>query len=302
MKHIEKIIRVIDFESIELHTKWINENRVSRINLRQFPSKLIKFDFANSRFLKPYHIAPLACLIHEYRYKGYKIKLININSKLKDYLDSFKFEQFCSNPKDANLNYSSDSKTLPLWLIDEAGISLYPHQAQSFYENNHFNKKSLFALSISLAELLNNVFDHSESKIPGYTFTQYNSTLHQITTCVCDFGKGIPFKINKYLKSIGEKPLDNQSALEKSFEISFSSKSKPHNRGYGLDNIFTNVKDLHSKLLFISNNVIFWQLPDGRKIRSTMSQFFPGTLILVLIDTNFLPLREEELNDELKLF
>jgi len=66
-----KTIKVIDFTSIESHVKWLNSNRVNHHNYRSFPAKAIYLDFSLSRFLKPYHIAPLACLVHEYQSHGF---------------------------------------------------------------------------------------------------------------------------------------------------------------------------------------------------------------------------------------
>jgi len=293
-----KTIFVIDFNSIESHTKWININRVKNHNSRQFPAKLIKFDFSKCRFLKPYHIAPLACLIHEYKVKGYNVRLIKIPDTIDSYLKSFHFDQFCENKNIINFPEPTDPKTLPLWLINQSATSIYPHQAQIYFENNHFDGKSLFALSLSLAELMNNVFDHSDSKIPGYTFTQYNNSNNQIITCVCDFGTGIPNKINNFLKQKGNK-IDNLSALKKSFELSFSTHSKPHNRGFGWDNIFSNIIGLKSKILIISNNVLYWLLNNGDIKTQLLKDNFLGTCVIIYLDTKNLPEKEEELTDEL---
>ena len=148
---------------------------------------------------------------------------------------------------------------------------------------------------------MNNVFDHSESKIPGYTFTQYNSSLNQIITCVCDFGLGIPNKINSYLKQNGEPTLDNMSALLKSFENKFSTKTKEHNKGFGWDLIFSNVIGLNSKMLIISNNCLFWQLNNCKNKVNVIKGNFPGTCVIIYLDTQYLPENEGEYSDELKI-
>ncbi|MFA4851284.1 MAG: hypothetical protein WC868_00205 [Bacteroidales bacterium] len=249
--------------------------------------------------MKPYHIAPLACLIHEYQAKGFTVKLIKIPEAIKAYLESFHFDQFCKKENINNFPEPTNPKTLPLWRIEQTATSIYPQQAQAYFENNHFDEKSLFALSLSLAELMNNVFDHSESKIPGYTFTQFNSSRNEIITCVCDFGIGIPHKVNHYFKQKGEPIIDNLSALIKSFEIRFSTLSKPHNRGFGWDNIFSNIKSLKSKMLIISNNVLYWLLNNGEIKTSLLKGNFFGTSVVIYFDTRNLPKKEEELTDEL---
>ncbi len=296
-----KTIYVRDFNSIINHVEWIINNRVSKIDTKKFPSKLIKINFRKCRFLKPYHIAPLACLIHEYQSKSYKIKLEEIPPLIKEYLESFHFDQFCNSPVNKYFPKPTDPKTLPLWLIEESAISVYPKYAQTYYEDNHFDGKSLFALSLSLAELMNNVFDHSESKIPGYTFTQYNTSTKQIITCVCDFGVGIPHKVNDFLKRTNKPILDGVSALIKSFELKFSTLSKPHNRGFGWDNIFSNVKEFKGKMLIISNNAMFWLLKNGEIKTQVLDKHFHGTSVIIWLDAVNPPLMEEELSDELMI-
>jgi len=298
-KDNSKTIFVRGFASIEKHVEWLNINRVNKHNQRLFPSKIIKFDFSLCRVLKPYHIAPLACLIHEYQTKGFIIKLINIPEAIKDYLFSFHFDQFCKKEIANNFPAPTDPKILPLWRIEKTAINLYPKQAQTYFESNHFDGNSLWALSLSLAELMNNVFDHSESKIPGYTFTQYNSRSNQIITCVSDFGIGIPYKVNHFLKHKGEPALDNLEALIKSFQIHFSTLSKPHNRGFGWDNIFSNIKALKSKMLIVSNDVLYWLMNNGEIKTRYLNCSFHGTSVVIYLDTNMLPVKEEELTDEL---
>ena len=294
-----KTINVIDFNAIPNHIVWINENRVNKHNYKLFPIKIVNIDFSKSKFLKPYHIAPLACLIKEYQDVGFSIKLINIPLHIQSYLDSFQFNQFCIKEYKNDFSNSTDPKTLSLWKIQEESTSIYPYYAQKYFENNLFDGKSLFSLSISLAELMNNIFDHSGSKIPGFTFSQYNTRNNKIINCVCDFGIGIPKKINIFLEKNGLPKLDNISALEKAFEKEFSTKSRPHNRGWGWDTIISNIKSLNSKLLIITNNVIYCYLSNGEIKTTQLKVYFPGTLIVITLNTNNLPLKEEELTDEL---
>ncbi|MDD3787064.1 MAG: hypothetical protein PHO94_00015 [Petrimonas sp.] len=295
-----KTIIVIDFNSIEEHIKWINNNRVSKHDFRLFPVKLIILDFTLCLHLKPYHVAALACLIFEYQSQGFKVRIKNASDELIKYLNSFYFDKFCNNEKFDEYK-CSDPKTFPLWRLEKSKISIYPDLIKKYYENNHFDGKSLFSLSIALGELMNNVFDHSDSKIPGYTFTQYNSKMNSIITCVCDFGVGIPNKINKYLKDKNEERMENIDALAKAFEFSFSTYSIPHNRGFGLDNVLSNINELNSKMIVISNNALIIFHPDKIAKKITLDNHFPGTICVVTLDTNNLPVIEEELTDEILL-
>lgn len=296
-----KTLYFTDFTKVDNLVKWIINNRAKKHNNRKYPIKIIHINLERCRFLKPYHIAPLACLIHEYQEKGFKIVLEKIPDHIKEYFNSFNFNQFCSNGHQNNIPAATDCKTLPLWKIEEGASHFYTDRAKRYFENNHFDGKSLYPLSISMAELMNNIFDHSGSSIPGYTFTQYNTRFNSIITCVCDFGVGIPHRVNEYLKENNKALLTSSEALSKAFELAFSTQTKPHNRGYGLDNIVSNVKSLNSKMLVISNNALYRLLPGLPEQKIILSENFPGTLVVLWLNTDCLPIKEEELTDELTI-
>ena len=297
-----KTIYVIDFNTIENHVKWVVRNRVKLHDFRKYPAKALLLDFTRSRFLEPYHIASLACLIHEYQDKGFAVRLSKIPNEIKEYLISFDFDQFCRTGQHTNTYVPTDKKTFPLWHIEEPRKDFYTLEVQKYFENNHFAGQDLFVLGNSLAELMNNIFDHSASKIPGYTFTQLNTRTNKIITCVCDFGIGIPGSVNKYLKSIGKTALQNNLALTKALELNFSSLTRPHNRGFGWNTIFTSLKALNGRLLIISNNALFEMKYDGKLKTQLLKSNFPGTLVVIYLDTKNLPIKEEEETDELDLF
>ena len=294
-----KTIFVVDFNSVIAHIDWLQNHRINKHDFRRFPAKIIRLDFSKSRFLKPYHIAPLACLIHEYRERGFKIQIINTPSTIESYLNNFNFYQFCKGEDANNFPKPIDSKILPLWRIDKTGINLYPIHAQQYFEGNLLKGKDLFVLSNSLAELMNNVFDHSLSKIPGYTFTQFTTRNDQIIACLCDFGRGIPRKVNEYLKLDGQQLMMHDSALRKALETKFSTRTQPHNRGFGWETIFKSIKSIHSKILVISNDALYWLLENGEVRCQLLNVNFPGTLVVVYINTLHLLQKEDESDDEL---
>jgi len=297
-----KTIEVVDFNDIGHHIEWVYYNRLNKLDTRIYPGKLVYISFQYSKNLEPYHITPLACLVHEYLSAGFNIKYINISEKIKDYLQSFHFFELACNPSFNDFPNPSDSRTLPLWLIDQNAISLYPGKVQAYYEENLFSGNDLFSLSISLSELLNNVFDHSGSLIPGYTFTQHSTKLNQIITSVCDFGIGIPKKIKEFKKLTGKNSIDNKSALKEALETLFSTKSTPHNKGRGWDNIISVVRALHGKLIVISSNVNYVLFPDGEVKMEQFKYYFHGTSVIIYIDTQQLSLKEPEESDEVDIF
>jgi hypothetical protein len=116
---------------------------------------------------------------------------------------------------------------------------------------------------------------------------------------VCDFGVGIPNHVNKFLKDNGQLTFSNEIALQKALEFKFSTLTKPHNRGFGWDTILNSVKDLKGKILIISNDALYQLMYDGTSIINLLESNFPGTLVVIYLNTKNLPVKEEELTDEL---
>lgn len=280
---------------------WVNSSRYKNLNFRVTPGKLLTIDFKKMKYIKPYHITPLACVIHEYLQNGYKIKLTNQSERVKHYMDSFNFNQFCEKDIDDNnfpiLKYRD---TFPLWRIEQNASSIYPNKVQTYFEQNQFNGKDLFELGNSLGELMNNIFDHSNCKIPGFTFTQYDKK-KEIITSVCDFGVGIPNKINKYLKENGLETLSPIECINKAIENKFSTKSTPRNKGLGLNTVLSSVAELKGKTLILSGKALYVNLPNGEQKTEELQMSFPGCLIVIYLNTDNLRLKEEELNEELHL-
>lgn len=285
----------------ETLVKWINNSRYKNLNVRNKPGKLLQIDFRNMKNIKPYHITPLACMIHEYLTKGYKIKLINQSDRVKKYMDSFNFNQFCEEDIEAN-NFPTPryADTFPLWRIEENASSLYPNKVQTYFERNQFSGKDLFELGNALGELMNNIFDHSECKIPGFTFTQFDRK-KEIITSVCDFGVSIPSKINRYLSNNGMEKLSSVECIKKALENEFSTKSTPRNKGLGLNTILTSVNRLGGKTLIISGKALFRSHSANVIESKELEESFPGCLIVIYLNTENLRSKELELSDELQI-
>jgi hypothetical protein len=114
------IIHFYTFSKIEDLIRWVKASRYKNLDKRAYPVKVIQIDFSKCKStIKPYHITPLACLIHEYQLHGYKVQLKKIPDNILEYLKSFNFDQFCQNGIPYDIPSSTDSKILPLWLIAE---------------------------------------------------------------------------------------------------------------------------------------------------------------------------------------
>ena len=294
MKEIHCII-VKTSRNIEDWVCFLNENRFKYLIKKP---KAIELDMLNVRFIEPYHVVSLACLIEEYHLKGVKIHFKNTDSKGAMYLKKLKFFQYWIKGFDRTKHRQTDVGTaFCLWKLHPEMINSYSTLSKNYYQNQFFSERNLQPLNTTLVEIFNNIIDHSKSKVSGYVFTQYYPNKNLITLSVCDFGQGIPQTINKFLKEHNKNELTHGQALIKSFEKGFSTKSTPHNRGFGLDNVFSVVKALKSSLQIISNSGFVEQ--EGSILRKiVIKNNFPGTQIVIMLKTKELkPLEIEEISE-----
>ena len=179
--------------------------------------------------------------------------------------------------------YHQNSKTtnLCLWKLNASMISNYVVYAQKYFEDNFGSQRSFEPLYISLAELFNNIVDHSKSNVSGYTTNQFYPQLKELRIAVCDFGIGIPYKINEYLASTGNQTILSHEALQKAFQKGFSTKTLPHNRGFGLDTLKTIVQSCGGNLKVISNNVILALSSNGEIKTSYLQHLSQSTGIKI---------------------
>jgi hypothetical protein len=181
-------------------------------------------------------------------------------------------------------------------------IDSYATQAQRYFQNAYFQGKNLDSLHISLTEVFNNIFDHSDSAVDGYVLTQCFPKIDRIIISLCDFGVGIPTKINEIWQASGKDKLSDAAAIRASLVRRISSQSTPQNRGLGLYNLFNIVRKLNGEISILSNNGVFNRYASGEIKAYKPNIFFSGTLITITLYKSYLPDIEEEIaNDEFVL-
>ena len=256
-------------------------------------------DISECNFLEPGYIVVLACLIEHFHLKGLPIQMQISDNRVYRFLKSIRFYEYWDDGFDRN-RYTQTSlcSSLCLWKINNSMISQYNYHIGKYFEDNFIREKNLDALRLTLSELFNNIADHSNSYVEGYTFSQYYVNDNKLVLAVCDFGLGIPATINRTLESRGLEKLSDCEALEKAMEKNFTSQSTPNNRGWGLDNISSVVRANAGQLFFLSNFASLTQNPEGVVQTFENSTSFPGTLVVVTLDTSQLPVMEAEVEEE----
>jgi hypothetical protein len=282
--------KVIEVPGTEQVASWTDFIVINKVRSRGSCPEEIIIKLNNSVFLKPYHIVSLACLIEEYYLFGAKISFIKNHNKLCKYLDNIRFFEYWEEGFDRNtFTKTKIDTTLCLWKINKEMISSYAKEAENYFTKNYFQNKNLEGINISLAEIFNNIYDHSYSNVDGYVLTQYYPKEDEIIISVCDFGVGIVSSVNGYLSENGEAVLSHSKALELAFKKNFSTFSFPHNKGFGLDTLSTIVKAFSGEITVLANNGILLQKKNYITTRNIDNVTFPGTCLIVILNTKNLP-------------
>lgn len=267
-----------------------------------------EFDFRKVQFLQPYHLTSLACLIEEYKLFGAKrIRMkTKPNTELERFLRGTSFDRYWKRNFDRDFCLKSEfMNVLPIWQFKPERIDPFANLTERFYANHCLPEKDLSPLRFTVVEALNNINDHSLSKIGGFIFTQYYNNHKELVISICDFGVGIPTKVNSFLARTGQKKLAENKALEKALEQGFSTRSTPNNRGYGLDTILSNVEAAEGQIEILSNRAFYWCRMNKEKCTTGTDNIklnFKGTYLVIRLKTSKFLKLEKETNEEVELF
>mgnify|MGYP000984143975 FL=1 len=134
---------------------------------------------------------------------------------------------------------SENSSILNLWKVVKNRAQGYSISVTTFFRRTCFDGYDLTGLQTSLDEIYNNIADHSESNGNAFSYISYEEEKHMIHVAACDFGVGIPFT----LKRAGYNYENDAEAIRQSLEVGVSAKSQTHNKGFGLDNVTSNLSE-----------------------------------------------------------
>ncbi len=260
-------------------------------------------DFNKVIFLKTGRFVIIACLIEHFHQLNERVRITarNVSDRLLNYIKNIRLDEYWGDGfKRTHYTKTKIDTALCLWQISIEMIDAYASYAQDFFENN-YTHLSLDPLAIAHKEVFNNIFDHSKSPIDGYVLTQRFPSRQVIETAICDFGVGIPTTINNYWMRTKGRELTERNALAKALERSMTVESKKHNRGFGLDNLINQVNNQCGELNIISNSVWYNINMDGSKHFYDLPVSFQGTIIVVRIDENKLPIDEDYISNDLSL-
>lgn len=213
------------------------------------------------------------------------------------YIQSINLIEFCNTNYKIPSHVKQTSKTaIPIKRVDTTTMNGYIFDAQTFFAKYCLGK-DISALNICIAEIINNVSDHSRSEHNSFIFSQYYPKPKTIVFAISDLGVGIPETVNGYMRSIGTSELSDFKAVDWALQKGRSVKSKAHNMGAGFDNIINHIRGIGNIQIFTSG--VYCQIDkDGDKyIGENPIRNFIGTIIEITIDTTQLEPIDETILD-----
>ncbi len=132
------------------------------------------------------------------------------------------------------------------------------------------------------SEMMNNVVDHSQSPIGGYTMAQFYPVNQKIQFSIAD--KGIGFLENvRFKKNVKDEIEAIEKALEKGFTANKTNQlygNAHRNAGYGLYVMSEIIKQVGGKFIIISNNGLYRYNALLNKIEKKILDYsFNGVLV-----------------------
>jgi anti-sigma regulatory factor (Ser/Thr protein kinase) len=258
----------------------------------------ITFDFSTLRFIRPAGVVFLSNLVYWLNEKNTKVSFHNIvrsSPPLAFLDDSLFFEQHCGAKLSAVA--SPRATTRPLIRIAQRDshqwlqTNLLPWLASRL----NITEASLHTLKVCLSEIFNNIQDHTRHDI-GSIFVQHFPKENAVVSSISDMGLGIPQKVREKLPG-----LTDQQAILKAVEEGFTTKSKPSNKGIGLDYLLkTVVLSNGGEVTIYSCEGILKFYRNGTEIHFIALPsvgFCPGTTIDIKLRTDTIEILPEERED-----
>jgi|SRR5581483_4033673 len=261
-----------------------------------WPPEVI-IDFGNLGFVRPAGIVFLSNMFAWMSAHKTKITLTSVNGPgdaVRFLDDALFFEQHCGAKLRADA--APRATTRPMMRIahenchDWLEADLLPWLANRL----SITKASLYAFKNCVAELFNNIQDHTQLEI-GTICAQHFPKESRVYISLSDMGHGIPTVVRTK-----EAKLSDAAAIIKATEAGFTTKSVPGNQGIGLDYLLTTVVDRNGGTVsFYSSNAIVRFGHAGRRGPLVVPNvgFCPGTTIDIVLRTDTIEHLPEERED-----
>ena len=148
---------------------------------------------------------------------------------------------------------------------------------------------------VTMPEILNNVFDHSQSPFGCYVCAEAYPEEHRLMLSVMDFGVGFYEQLHPRYPHL----TSDSEAIALAVKEGITSKPKKRNAGRGLPILSGWVKTCNGDLEIISQDGYWIQNQEGLTRTESIPFDFPGSCINLCVHTDNIP---EQQPDERRLY
>ncbi|MCW8895456.1 MAG: ATP-binding protein [Sulfurimonas sp.] len=180
----------------------------------------------------------------------------------------------------ANSKYTSIEQISSRGDVEDITAHLTATILTNFIDLEPLHQKDLKKyLQYLIAEILNNVADHSGSTNGGFAMAQYYPTKRKVQVAVADSGVGFLKHIHKAYPKI----TTDEEAIKKAIEMGVTASNNrmyghERNAGYGLYALIQIIKETRGKVVIISNFGML-RCVDGEITTCTLDKSWNGTVV-----------------------
>lgn len=196
-------------------------------------------------------------------------------NNLNDYI-----EVMLTGSLSANAKYTSIEQVSSRADVENITAHLTSTILTNFTDLEPYHQKDLKKyLQYLIAEILNNVADHSGSAHGGYAMAQYYPTKRKVQVAVADSGVGFLEHIRHDYPDI----TTDEKAIIKAIEMGVTASSNrmyghERNAGYGLYALLEIIKATKGQVVIISNSGIL-RCKNGQITTGTLNESWKGTVV-----------------------
>lgn len=236
-------------------------------------------------FVRPLFIVTIAQFVRYYRALGFNFIDIKLDddatNKSSSYLRSIDFEKRFHNNFEASPEFNCPDSSLPITTVLQEEIPNKKIKIVKFLQDKGI-EKDFTSIEVCLDEILNNCFDHADSKTGVVAHAQYLRTKKSIWLAICDTGIGLPNCVNNYMQAQYSRKFTSEEAINWAFTNTNTTKSTPRNRGLGLNNLLDQTNYHEGEFRMITYDK--WVLNSPKiKLQMRDTKYFFGTAIEIEI-------------------
>lgn len=176
-----------------MNTVWGQISHDDTVNLN--------IDFMDSSFVDPKILCVLAAFVERLKL-GFEVSVdcLNLNDNSVDYISRMDFfKEVGFSYEETFTRRNGDGKFIPITRITEDNRYSLPGDLSRIISEqwNGIDDSVIASLDWSIAEAIDNIFNHSKTVIDGFVVAQYFPAKHKIGISIIDSGIGIPDRLKQ---------------------------------------------------------------------------------------------------------